>query len=190
MANVKLRITGMTCGHCLAKVEKALKGVSGVYWAVVDLPDGEAEVDFDDEAQLVGAPHLMRRLDEAVYLGEKPLGEFVELRLSHLIGCHIHERVVATLGARRNRDAAERAVIRATARRFFRRREPSAEKRLGRVEHARGTRSRAMEVPHQEPPPHAGLNRRNDRLLSTTERLDHAIAALASTGDSNQPVNG
>jgi len=59
LANVKLRITGMTCGHCLAKVEKALKGVSGVYSAVVDLPDGEAEVDFDDDqvttAQLIGA---------------------------------------------------------------------------------------------------------------------------------------
>lgn len=50
MANVKLRITGMTCGHCQAKVEKALKAVSGVYGAVVDLPDGEAEVDFDDDA--------------------------------------------------------------------------------------------------------------------------------------------
>lgn len=59
MANVKLRITGMTCSHCQAKVEKALKGVSGVYTAVIDLPDGEAEVDFDDDrvttAQLVAA---------------------------------------------------------------------------------------------------------------------------------------
>ena len=59
MANVKLRITGMTCGHCLAKVETALKALSGVYSAVVDLPDGEAEVDFDDDlvtaAQLIGA---------------------------------------------------------------------------------------------------------------------------------------
>jgi copper chaperone CopZ len=49
----------MTCGHCQAKVEQALKGVSGVYSAVVDLPDGEAEVDFDDDqvttAQLIGA---------------------------------------------------------------------------------------------------------------------------------------
>jgi len=49
MANVKLIITGMTCGHCLAKVEKALKDLSGVYSAVVDLPNGEAEVDFDDD---------------------------------------------------------------------------------------------------------------------------------------------
>jgi copper chaperone len=59
MANVKLRVTGMTCGHCQAKVEKALKSVTGVYTAVIDLPDGEAEVDFDDDSvttdQLVAA---------------------------------------------------------------------------------------------------------------------------------------
>lgn len=59
MANVKLRVTGMTCGHCQAKVEKALKSVSGVYTAVIDLPDGEAEVDFDDDSvtteQLIAA---------------------------------------------------------------------------------------------------------------------------------------
>ena len=59
MANIKLRVTGMTCGHCQAKVEKALMGVSGVYSAIIDLPDGEAEVDFDDDSvttdQLVAA---------------------------------------------------------------------------------------------------------------------------------------
>ncbi len=59
MANIKLRITGMTCGHCQVKVEQALKGVSGVYSAVIDLPDGEAEVDFEDDRvttdQLVAA---------------------------------------------------------------------------------------------------------------------------------------
>ncbi len=59
MASIKLRITGMTCGHCQAKVEQALKGVSGVYSAVVDLPEGAAQVDFDDDrvttAQLIGA---------------------------------------------------------------------------------------------------------------------------------------
>ena len=59
MANIKLRVTGMTCGHCQAKVEKALRGIAGVYSAIVDLPDGEAEVDFDDDSvtteQLVAA---------------------------------------------------------------------------------------------------------------------------------------
>ena len=59
MANVKLWVTGMTCGHCQATVEQALKGVLGVYSAVVDLQDGAAEVDFNDDAltpdQLVAA---------------------------------------------------------------------------------------------------------------------------------------
>ena len=59
MANVKLWVTGMTCGHCQAKVEQALKGITGVYSAVVDLQDGEAEVDFNDDSlttqQLIGA---------------------------------------------------------------------------------------------------------------------------------------
>jgi copper chaperone CopZ len=49
----------MTCGHCRTKVERALQGVAGVYAAVVDLADGEAEVDFDDDsltaAQLIAA---------------------------------------------------------------------------------------------------------------------------------------
>lgn len=59
MANIKLRVTGMTCGHCQAKVEKALRGLNGVYSAIVDLPDGEAEIDFNDDSvtteQLVAA---------------------------------------------------------------------------------------------------------------------------------------
>ena len=54
MANVKLRVTGMTCGHCQMKVEQALRGVNGVYSAIVDLQDGEAEVDFNDDAVTTG----------------------------------------------------------------------------------------------------------------------------------------
>jgi copper chaperone CopZ len=49
MATVKLWVTGMHCAHCQAKVEQALKGISGVYSAVVDLQDGEAEIDFEDD---------------------------------------------------------------------------------------------------------------------------------------------
>jgi copper chaperone CopZ len=48
MASAKLKVSGMTCAHCRHKVEQALKQVDGVYAAVVDLPDGEAEVDFND----------------------------------------------------------------------------------------------------------------------------------------------
>jgi len=59
MATVKLMVTGMHCGNCQQKVERALREVAGVYTAVVDLQDGEAEVDFNDDAlttdQLVAA---------------------------------------------------------------------------------------------------------------------------------------
>jgi copper chaperone CopZ len=59
MATLKLRVTGMTCGHCQRKVEQALKQTPGVYSAVVDLQAGEAEVDFNDDTttaeQLVAA---------------------------------------------------------------------------------------------------------------------------------------
>ena len=55
----------MTCGHCQAKVEKALKGVSGVYTAIVDLEDGEAEVDFNDDA--VTAADLITAVKRAGY---------------------------------------------------------------------------------------------------------------------------
>jgi copper chaperone len=59
MANARLWVTGMTCGHCQAKVERALKGVTGVYSAVVDLEERTAEVDFNDDAvtaeRLIGA---------------------------------------------------------------------------------------------------------------------------------------
>jgi Cu2+-exporting ATPase/Cu+-exporting ATPase len=40
----KLRIEGMSCGHCTARVEKILTGLQGVDKAVVDLKSGTAEV--------------------------------------------------------------------------------------------------------------------------------------------------
>ena len=50
MAALKLSVTGMTCGHCKMKVEKALKGVAGTIGAAVFLEDGEAEVEYDPKA--------------------------------------------------------------------------------------------------------------------------------------------
>jgi copper chaperone len=59
MATVKLRVTGMTCGHCQAKVERALQQARGVYSAIVELDTAEADIDFDDDSttteQLVAA---------------------------------------------------------------------------------------------------------------------------------------
>jgi len=48
MASTRLNINGMTCKHCVAKVEKALNEVDGVWSASVDLEGGTADVDFDD----------------------------------------------------------------------------------------------------------------------------------------------
>ncbi|MDR2368712.1 MAG: heavy metal translocating P-type ATPase [Deltaproteobacteria bacterium] len=45
----KLKIEGMTCGHCTARVEKILKGIKGVDKAKVDLKSGTAEVTLASE---------------------------------------------------------------------------------------------------------------------------------------------
>jgi copper chaperone CopZ len=65
MANAKFKVTGMTCGHCQHTVERALKEVTGVYSAVVDLQEGEAEVDFNDDA--VTANQLVAAVEAAGY---------------------------------------------------------------------------------------------------------------------------
>jgi len=65
MANVKLRVGGMSCGHCQEKVEKALRKTEGVYSAVVNLGDGEAEVDFDDD--VVTTEQLVSAVQKAGY---------------------------------------------------------------------------------------------------------------------------
>jgi copper chaperone CopZ len=47
VASLKLTISGMHCGGCKTKVERALKNVPGSYGAFVDLEGGSAEIDFD-----------------------------------------------------------------------------------------------------------------------------------------------
>lgn len=44
MSNTVLKIEGMTCMHCKMTVEKALKGLSGVTSAQVNLAEKEAVV--------------------------------------------------------------------------------------------------------------------------------------------------
>lgn len=41
----ELNITGMSCGHCVSAVEKALKGVPGVQDVQVTLQPGKAVVE-------------------------------------------------------------------------------------------------------------------------------------------------
>lgn len=48
MATTTLRISGMTCGHCVQAVAGALKNVPGVDNADVDLQAGNALVEYDE----------------------------------------------------------------------------------------------------------------------------------------------
>jgi len=51
--NHKLNITGMTCGHCQASVQKALEGVPGVTKAEVNLSTGTAVVEGEADVSLL-----------------------------------------------------------------------------------------------------------------------------------------
>lgn len=44
MNTVQLQVTGMSCGHCVAAVTRALKAVPGTQDAQVDLASGRATV--------------------------------------------------------------------------------------------------------------------------------------------------
>jgi copper ion binding protein len=48
-ATKTLKVIGMSCGGCAGNVEKALKSVSGVTKATVNLKAGSAQVEFDPE---------------------------------------------------------------------------------------------------------------------------------------------
>ena len=58
-----LAITGMTCGHCVAAVRRALESVPGVVVRAVEL--GRAEIDVADPA--VTDTRLAAVLDEEGY---------------------------------------------------------------------------------------------------------------------------
>jgi copper chaperone CopZ len=54
---VVLKVEGMTCSHCVGRVQKALDTAPGVHAAKVDLDSGTAEITFGaetDPAKLIG----------------------------------------------------------------------------------------------------------------------------------------
>ena len=55
MATVILAIQGMTCSHCVLRVQKALADVPGVHRAVVTLEPGQAKVEYDDSTSTADA---------------------------------------------------------------------------------------------------------------------------------------
>jgi len=44
MSEINLKVTGMTCGHCVSSVTKALQAIAGVEQAEVTLKPGAAKV--------------------------------------------------------------------------------------------------------------------------------------------------
>ena len=47
MDSIKLKVEGMTCGGCVASVERVLKALDGVGKVDVSLERGEAAVEYD-----------------------------------------------------------------------------------------------------------------------------------------------
>jgi copper chaperone len=48
MAKAVLKVSGMTCQHCVRSVQTALEGHEGVSRAEVDLQGGRAAIEYDD----------------------------------------------------------------------------------------------------------------------------------------------
>jgi len=48
MASATLKVTGMSCEHCVRAVTRALTSADGVSHAEVDLPAGRARVEYDE----------------------------------------------------------------------------------------------------------------------------------------------
>jgi copper chaperone CopZ len=61
----EIGVTGMTCEHCAHRVEKALRGVTGVKEVRVDLPAARATVTFDPTQTGISA--LLDQLRKAGY---------------------------------------------------------------------------------------------------------------------------
>ncbi|MDQ0415087.1 heavy-metal-associated domain-containing protein [Mesobacillus stamsii] len=68
MEKIVLKVNGMTCGHCVGKVEKALNSLPGVEVAKVDLKKGTAKVKYDDSKQTIDA--MNEAVREAGYESE------------------------------------------------------------------------------------------------------------------------
>ena len=63
MEHLKLKINGMSCGHCLARVDKVLKKLDGV--SVIRVDVGSADILYDPAKTPFG--RIREALDEAGY---------------------------------------------------------------------------------------------------------------------------
>ncbi len=65
MEKITLKVEGMSCGHCKAAVEKALKETNGVRDAEVNLTSKTVEVTYDQDR--VDRASLVKAIEDAGY---------------------------------------------------------------------------------------------------------------------------
>ena len=68
MAEIVLKIKGMSCQHCVVSISKALKDLKGVKDVKVSLEKGSAEVNYDDK--LVTKTQMSEAVADAGYTVE------------------------------------------------------------------------------------------------------------------------
>jgi copper chaperone len=68
MKTARLNVAGMTCGHCVATVEKSLRNQTGVRNATVHLDSGAAEVEYEESR--VAPEQLVAAVRESGYDAE------------------------------------------------------------------------------------------------------------------------
>ncbi|MCX6089815.1 MAG: cation transporter [Candidatus Atribacteria bacterium] len=66
---MKLKIKGMSCQHCVMRVQKALEKVPGVVSVKVNLTKGEAEINTQDT---VSSQELIAAVEKAGYEAQLP----------------------------------------------------------------------------------------------------------------------
>lgn len=69
MTTTTLKISGMTCGHCVRTVTEALEQVDGVESARVDLQAGRAVIDYD--AKRTSSRALANAVMDEGYMAEE-----------------------------------------------------------------------------------------------------------------------
>jgi len=72
MATTTLKVTGMTCGHCVRSVSTAIGGLEGVRSADVQLETGRATIVYD-EAKVTPRDMVGAVLEEG-YMAEELAG--------------------------------------------------------------------------------------------------------------------
>ena len=60
-----INIDGMSCGHCAARVKKALETLGGLLKAEISLENGSAEIEFDES--VVSKKQLISAIEDAGY---------------------------------------------------------------------------------------------------------------------------